>query len=170
MNLEILRIAVILIMLALASYFDLFNKRVIDDRIYQICLVIGLGFLLFDNPWGAIPVIAVISFTMIVGLGFFAIGAWGGADAKLLIAMSVIQPFWSSPFPFEKLLIHPVVSMATFANALILAVIVCMPYAIKQRSLKVTIPFVPFFLVGYIILILKGDLLTWIIKYGSMFL
>tara|TARA_R110000824_G_scaffold121647_4_gene277918 strand:+ start:1790 stop:2263 length:474 start_codon:yes stop_codon:yes gene_type:complete len=157
-------------MLAMASYFDIFNKRLVDDRIYQISTVLGLGLLLYDNPWGWIPVIAVISITTIIGLGFFVIGAWGGADAKLLIAISVIQPFWSSPFPFEKLLIHPVVSMATFANALILAMIVCIPFAIKQRSLNVTIPFVPFFLVGYVFLILKGDLMSWIVIYGNMFL
>ena len=170
MNLEILRIVLIVIMLAIASYFDIFNKRHIDVRISQIFGVIGVGLLLFDNPWGWINVALIVSVTVIIGTVFYLIGIWGGADLKLIIAISLIQPFWSSPFPFEKLTFHPFVSFGVLANAALLSALIMLPVVIKKKTFKLTIPFVPYMLIGYLILILKGDLMTWIVKYGNMFL
>ena len=159
------RIGLIVVMLGIVSYFDIFNNKDIPDKIYRFFAGLGIVLLLYDNPWGWIPVIGSIGVSVIVGMGLFVIGAWGGADAKVMLAVALLQPIWTSPFPYEKMAIHPITAITMMSNAAVIAGLVFLPVVILRKSTDIKIAFLPFLSLGYVFTVLKGDILLWIRKY-----
>ena len=165
MDIEIARIGLIIAMLSIVSYFDIFKNKNIPDMIYRVFAVIGIVLLLYNNPWGWIPVISRIGLSVIVGMGLFIIGAWGGADAKVMFAVALLQPIWTSPFPYEKMALHPFTAIIMMSNAAMIAGLVYLPVVVLRKSAKIKIAFLPFLSLGYLFTVLKGDMLLWIKKY-----
>lgn len=165
MDIEIARIGLIIAMLSIVSYFDIFKNKNIPDMIYRVFAVIGIVLLLYNNPWGWIPVISSIGLSVIVGMGLFIIGAWGGADAKVMFAVALLQPIWTSPFPYEKMALHPFTAIIMMSNAAMIAGLVYLPVVVLRKSAKIKIAFLPFLSLGYLFTVLKGDMLLWIKKY-----
>ena len=159
------RIGLIIVMLGIVSYFDIFKNKNIPDMIYRVFAVIGIVLLLYNNPWGWIPVISSIGLSVIVGMGLFIIGAWGGADAKVMFAVALLQPIWTSPFPYEKMALHPFTAIIMMSNAAMIAGLVYLPVVVLRKSAKIKIAFLPFLSLGYLFTVLKGDMLLWIKKY-----
>lgn len=162
---EMARISVVIGILAISTYYDIYNNKNVPDIIYRAGIVLGAIFLIFDNPWGWIPVIGSIGLSVIVGMGLFIVGAWGGADAKIMFAITVLHPIWSSPFPYEKMALHPFTAIIMMSNAAMIAGLVYLPIVIFKRNTKMKIAFLPFLSLGYLFTILKGDILLWIKKY-----
>ena len=165
MDIEIARIGLIIAMLSIVSYFDIFKNKNIPDMIYRVFAVIGIVLLLYNNPWGWIPVISSIGLSVIVGMGLFIVGAWGGADAKVMFAVALLQPIWTSPFPYEKMALHPFTAIIMMSNAAMIAGLVYLPVVVLRKSAKIKIAFLPFLSLGYLFTVLKGDMLLWIKKY-----
>tara|TARA_R110002060_G_scaffold38027_1_gene49178 strand:+ start:294 stop:806 length:513 start_codon:yes stop_codon:yes gene_type:complete len=165
LDIEIARIGLIIAMLSIVSYFDIFKNKNIPDMIYRVFAVIGIVLLLYNNPWGWIPVISSIGLSVIVGMGLFIIGAWGGADAKVMFAVALLQPIWTSPFPYEKMALHPFTAIIMMSNAAMIAGLVYLPVVVLRKSAKIKIAFLPFLSLGYLFTVLKGDMLLWIKKY-----
>lgn len=159
------RIGLIVVMLGIVSYFDIFNNKDVPDMIYRVFSVLGIVLLLYDNPWGWIPVMISIGVSVIVGMGLFFIGAWGGADAKVMLAVALLQPIWTSPFPYEKMAIHPFTAIMMMSNAAMIAGLVYLPIVVLRKSTDIKIAFLPFLSLGYVFTVLKGDILLWIRKY-----
>ena len=159
------RIGLIVVMLGIVSYFDIFNNKDVPDMIYRVFSVLGIVLLLYDNPWGWIPVMISIGVSVIVGMGLFFIGAWGGADAKVMLAVALLQPIWTSPFPYEKMAIHPFTAIIMMSNAAMIAGLVYLPIVVLRKSTDIKIAFLPFLSLGYVFTVLKGDILLWIRKY-----
>ena len=162
---EMARISVVISMLAISTYYDIYNNKNVPDMIYRAGIVLGAIFLIFDNPWGWIPVIGSIGLSVIVGMGLFIIGAWGGADAKIMLAVAFLHPIWTSPFPYEKMALHPFTAIIMISNAAMIAGLVYLPIVIFKRNSKMKIAFLPFLSLGYLFTVLKGDMLLWIKKY-----
>ena len=151
-----------MVMLGIVSYFDIFNNKDIPDKIYRVFAVIGIVLLLYNNPWGWIPVLISIGVSVIVGMGLFFIGAWGGADAKVMLAVSLLQPIWTSPFPYEKVALHPITSVMMMTNGAMIAGLAFLPVVLLRKSTDIKIAFLPFLSLGYVFTVLKGDILLWI--------
>ena len=156
------RIGVIVVMLGIVSYFDIFNNKDIPDKIYRFFAALGFVLLLYNNPWGWIPVMISVGVSVIVGMGLFFIGAWGGADAKVMLAVALLQPIWTSPFPYEKVALHPITPIIMMSNGAVIAGLVFLPVVIFRKTTDIKIAFLPFLSLGYLFTILKGDILLWI--------
>ena len=162
LDFEVARIGLIVMMLGIVSYFDIFNKKDIPDMIYRFFAALGIVLLLYNNPWGLIPVLVSIGVSVIVGMGLFFIGAWGGADAKVMLAVALLQPIWTSPFPYEKVALHPYTALMMMSNGAMIAGLVFLPVVIFRKTTDIKIAFLPFLSLGYIFTVLKGDMLLWI--------
>ena len=162
LDFEVVRIGLIVVMLGIVSYFDIFNKKDIPDMIYRVFAVLGIVLLSFNNPWGLIPVLVSVGVSVIVGMSLFFIGAWGGADAKVMLAVALLQPIWTSPFPYEKMALHPFTAIIMMSNAAMIAGLVYLPVVVLRKSAKIKIAFLPFLSLGYVFTVLKGDMLLWI--------
>jgi len=170
MTIELIRIGAVFSILVIASYFDIFNNKDIPDWIYKIGIGIGAVLLAIDNPWSWVAVGASVAISVIIGMGLYIIGAWGGADAKITWAVAVLHPIWSSPFPFEKAVMHPLTAIGMLGNAAILTTFVYLPVVLWRKTTNFKIAFLPMMLGGYVILMLKGDFLIWIKNYIFMVL
>ena len=84
------------IMLAYTSYLDL-KKREVEDRIWVIFGACGVILQIYGIYSGAtVPLILGISVGLasVIGLGIFFLGLYGGADAKALIVLAVVLPYF----------------------------------------------------------------------------
>ena len=83
-------------MLAYTSYLDL-KKREVEDRIWVIFGACGVILQIYGIYSGAtVPLILGISVGLasVIGLGIFFLGLYGGADAKALIVLAVVLPYF----------------------------------------------------------------------------
>ena len=87
------------------SYQDYVNREV-EDYIWGLLLVLG-GII---DTWIAIKSFTAVNWILwglnallgiTIGLLFFYVGAWGGADSKALMVLSLLWPFTTINNPFE---------------------------------------------------------------------
>ncbi len=123
MELEILRVLVCLPFLAYACYTDLRTRRV-SNRVWLVMIVVGAALALYELLRGdymfLLRLVLATAFIYAVVYLLFRIRAFGGADAKSIIAISVVLPMFpelyaggyylpllgipgANPFPFSVL-------------------------------------------------------------------
>jgi len=96
--LDVVRLAVSFIFLLYASWHD-FKKREVSNRVWIIYGPVGLVltlysvYLLNDIYWLFLLGLSAV-LTLILSIGFFYLGLFGGADAKLLICLSLAMPWY----------------------------------------------------------------------------
>ncbi|MEM3395582.1 MAG: prepilin peptidase [Nitrososphaerota archaeon] len=114
----LVNVIIVLLALLYASYLDL-KKREIDDWVWIASVVIGFPIMLYDQliiqeAHNIILVIVSISLTIVLGIGFYKAGFYGGADAKALITISLVLPLMHN-----GVRIHPFLPISTLLNGLI---------------------------------------------------
>lgn len=113
-----INIIIILLTLIYASYLDL-KKREIDDWVWIVSVVVGFPIMLYEQLiiQGAAYVyllIVSIVLTIVLAIGFYKAGLYGGADAKALITIALLLPL-----AFDGVRIHPFLPISTLLNGLI---------------------------------------------------
>ncbi|ADI73598.1 Peptidase A24B, FlaK domain protein [Methanohalobium evestigatum Z-7303] len=129
----LLKIFFFLPFLLYSCYSDLKTRRV-PNKLWSFMLVPGMIFVIYDliNYGFAHLVHLLISFVFIFGFVYvlFSFNAFGGADAKLMIIISIIIPAFPEIDMFGYTLpLNPVppinlFAFSVFANAVILTIIV----------------------------------------------
>lgn len=126
MDFELVRIALALAMLGIASFQDL-RKREVSDMLW-IVFGIGAGMIyIFDFPTSlAEQAMVAISLGLTAGISFgiYKSGMFGGADALGLIVLAAIVPTHSGQW-IETIIpqatFHPIASLIVLSNAIILS-------------------------------------------------
>tara|TARA_B100000949_G_C14173797_1_gene404468 strand:- start:353 stop:811 length:459 start_codon:yes stop_codon:yes gene_type:complete len=88
----------VLTCLAIGTYFDVFNKRMIPNIIWTLGLIVGIiGFIITGYT---ILFIKIVELAGIFLLAYFItrIGFMGGADAQALVFMTFLLPVGDSLF------------------------------------------------------------------------
>ncbi len=115
-----LTIPIVSATLLYASYKD-FKTREIEDIVWIIpsCLGLLINFYIFylddfSYVWMYLLGIAV---TGALAFAIYFAGLYGGADAKALLMVALVDPFTSAPYR-----IHGLTGLSTFTNGMILSV------------------------------------------------
>lgn len=130
---ETFKLAACLPFLLYSSYSDLKTRRV-SNRVWKLMLLSLSVFVLYETMQGGTPYVLrlLFSFFFIFALTYllFRLKAFGGADAKALIVLSILVPVYpvlelgGQSFPLLGVPSHGVFSLAVFENALLLTAIV----------------------------------------------
>lgn len=113
-------------MLSIGSYYDL-KTREVDDRLWMVFG--GAGLVLY--PWeyyvsrataDVQMVLVSVSLTAVIAIALYRYGFFGGADAKALVAVSVILPVYYPLTSFSY--VHPVTGIMVLTNAVLFALVV----------------------------------------------
>ncbi|MDW8084328.1 MAG: prepilin peptidase [Candidatus Caldarchaeum sp.] len=110
---------IVSITLLYSSYLDL-KKREVEDVVWVVPSVVGLALnAYFSYPlgleWLVRYVVVVVLSTGLAFALYFA-GLYGGADAKAIACVSIVQPFTSS-----QPNIHGITSLTMLTNGMILS-------------------------------------------------
>lgn len=119
-----LRVLVSLIFLAYASWSDL-RKREVSNKVWVIfaplALALTLQFLVF-SPELLYGFVLSFVITSVLSIALFYAGAFGGADAKALICLSLALPSYPTYlFQPSFSLLSPLFPVSVFCNAVLLA-------------------------------------------------
>ena len=110
-----IRIAICLIMLTIASIMDL-KKREISDKVWIISGSAAIVLLIIDlNNLDLVFYAISLSITSMIAYAIYKTGLFGGADAKALIVISLLLPFYDVKNSF-----HNIVALTVFTNSVIL--------------------------------------------------
>jgi preflagellin peptidase FlaK len=112
-----IRLAACAAMLVLASIMDI-KKREISDKVWVGFGALGLlitGIEFFNNSINILQYAIGIAITTPIGYGIYRSGLFGGADAKALIAIAILVPFYDMPYK-----IHGLPSFTILTNATVL--------------------------------------------------
>ena len=199
---DIISAALSFLFFTYASYSDL-KTRTVDNNVWIIMICCGIALLPFKiGLYSLVSIAFMVSFAFLVYyLGIILCkahvlrrGIYGGADAKAIIALSILMPVWpSESFPIffslsvvlNGLLISLMVPLGTFIYNIFKKEIsfpqcfLAVPikgnpneekwwiYAKKNGKTYVTpkIPFILFLLMGYIVSLVYGDLITLLLFY-----
>ena len=144
--------------LAIGTYFDVFNKRMIPDIIWEAGMAVGILGLIFYGfghqfssiEFAEVAVVSLVGLIIAKPLGKF--GILGGADIQALILLTFIFPFGESLFIMN--------------NSFLIAGILLPPYFIyKGLSLKdwgnFKMPFILFMYLGTLAHMVIGN---WFLK------
>ena len=194
---NIISAALSFLFLAYASYSDL-KTRTVDNKVWIIMICCGMVLLPFKiDLYCLVSIAFMVSFAFLIYyLGVFLSNIHllrsricGGADAKAIIALSILMPLWPSEyFPIffslsvvlNGLLISLMVPLGIFIYNISKKEIsfpqcfLAIPtkgnpdeekwwiYAKKKGKTYVTpkIPTIPFLLLGYIVSLVYGDIIT----------
>lgn len=143
------RFAAGLMILLWASYSD-FKTRTAPNLLWLILGATGIILLLIEYITIGFEILSLIVIPLIFALAYllFRVGIiFGGADAKALMALSILIPFWPhiNGFPlWESLMPFPWV---IFSNAIILFLFIP-PILLVFNTIKQNIDF-PYSLLGY---------------------
>lgn len=117
---ELWNTAIASITLLYSSYLDL-KKREVEDIVWIVPSALGLALnLYFFYPFGFEQLVRyglVVLVSTALAFAFYFAGLYGGADAKAITAISIIQPF-STTMPQ----IHGVTSLTVLSNGMILSI------------------------------------------------
>ena len=114
-----LTIAIVSVTLLYASYKD-FKTREIEDIVWVIPA--GLGLLInfykfyLDGFTGILLYVIGIIVTGALAFAIYFAGLYGGADAKALLMVSIVDPFTTGPYK-----LHGLTGITTFTNGMILS-------------------------------------------------
>jgi preflagellin peptidase FlaK len=120
-----LRVLVSLIFLAYASWSD-FRKREVSNKVWVIFAPLALAltslqFLVF-SPQSLRTFALSFVITSVLSITLFYAGAFGGADAKALICLSLVLPSYPTDLLQPSFsLISPLFPISVFCNAVLLA-------------------------------------------------
>lgn len=130
---EALKLAACLPFLLYSSYSDLKTRRV-SNRVWKLMLLSLSAFVLYEAVLGGTSYVLrlLFSFFFIFALTYllFRLKAFGGADAKSLIVLSILVPVYPAlellgqNFPLLGVPPHGLFSLTVFENALLLTSIV----------------------------------------------
>ncbi|MGI0085092.1 MAG: prepilin peptidase [Nitrososphaerales archaeon] len=98
MNLDVisLNIGIASVTLLLTSYLDL-KKREVEDKVWIVFGAVGVVLEIYEVLNGVTSVVNLliaILLAAVVGLGIFFFGLYGGADAKALIVIAILVPYF----------------------------------------------------------------------------
>jgi len=149
-TLDIIRLVVGTIILGYACYTDL-KTRMAPNILWIIMGGVGAILLIIQYLTGNIQnplyllfiplIIAIVYVFFYVGLIF------GGADAKAIMSLAILNPFWPSLFDYPQ---HPSVmpfSWVIFSNSIIIFLLIP-PSLLVYNAIKREVEF-PFALIGY---------------------
>lgn len=98
--LQVIKIALVSIFLIYACFLDI-KSRVVPNRVWKAMLIAVSPLLayeiywtLLDNPFSLIPAGIGVSFMILLAYVIYAINAYGGADAKALMSLALLFPFY----------------------------------------------------------------------------
>ena len=132
-TLELTRITLSLIALAASSYHDYKTRRV-PDTIPKILIPTATTLTLADillQPNPQTKLLTYAAYTAITATIFYAIaytGLFGGADAKIMIALSLATPWQPTTIKPTLGITFPILPISILNNSLLLAV-TSLPYA-----------------------------------------
>ncbi len=110
-----IRIAICLIMLIIASIMDL-KKREISDKVWIVSGSIGIVLFIIDlNNLDLVFYAISLGITGMISYAIYRTGLFGGADAKALIVIALLLPFYDVKNSF-----HNMVALTVFTNSVIL--------------------------------------------------
>jgi preflagellin peptidase FlaK len=159
----IAKILLCLAFLSYASYRDIKERRV-GNRVWLIMLAAFSPFIIYELATSSSPVTYLIQMAVSFGLIFvfsyvlFYLGAFGGADAKLLMVMSIVFPFYpaftmgGTYFPTEGIPIMNFFTFTVFGNSILLTIIVPLGlfiYNLSRPDVKTTLKKPYFMFIGY---------------------
>jgi preflagellin peptidase FlaK len=122
---DLIRIVVALVMLALASYFDL-KKREVSDMLWIVFAVAAGIFYVFDYPTSmdeAASIMISMALTAAISYGIYRSGLFGGADMLALITLSGFVPLYNPNTLFSSggVVFHSFAPLIVLTNAIILS-------------------------------------------------
>lgn len=112
-----IRLIACAVMLVLASLMDL-KKREISDKVWISFAGLGLLITAIEFSNNSINLLQYglgIAVTAPIAYAIYRVGLFGGADAKALVAIAMLVPFYDMPFK-----IHGFTSFTVLTNATIL--------------------------------------------------
>jgi preflagellin peptidase FlaK len=102
-EIEQLKVIVCMLILVYACYLDI-KERSVTNTLWVIMIALGIPFAFYNIIICGIPFLIAffysLAFTFALAYVFFKLNFFGGADAKCLIAISVLIPTTSLPDPF----------------------------------------------------------------------
>lgn len=123
MDFELVRIAIALAMLGIASFLDL-RKREVSDLLW-VAFGIAAGIVyIFDfpaSPAEQATVALSLAFTAGISFGIYKSGMFGGADALGLVVLAAIVPTYSGQVALSQVTFHPISPLIVLSNAIILS-------------------------------------------------
>jgi Flp pilus assembly protein protease CpaA len=126
--------------LMIAAGFDL-RSRQIPDTLSVLVIVWGLAaFVAGWQPVSFWSMLGGLGVALVIGMAFFALGAFGGGDVKMLSALG---------FALGLELLVPTLFWIAVAGGLVAAVYLCR----KQRE----VPYLPALVLGLLLFILIGE-------------
>lgn len=130
---EILKVLACMPFLLYACYADIKTRRV-SNEVWFMMFGVGFIFIMYDLMTYGIPYLIrnVLTFLFIFAFVYilFQFGAFGGADAKVLMVISLIIPTYpdivigSTSFPINGVPLFNIFAFSVFGNSVILTVIV----------------------------------------------
>ena len=163
---EILKVLACMPFLLYACYADIKTRRVANE-VWVVMFGVGFIFIMYDLMTYGLPYLIrnILSFIFIFAFVYmlFQFGAFGGADAKVLMVISLIIPTFpvisigSTSLPLEGIPLINLFAFSVFGNSIILTIIVPIGLflynLIKNPSESLRRPFYMF--IGYIMPISK---------------
>ncbi|WP_094227235.1 A24 family peptidase C-terminal domain-containing protein [Methanolobus psychrotolerans] len=163
---EILKVLACMPFLLYACYADIKTRRV-SNEVWFMMFGVGFIFIMYDLMTYGLPYLIrnILSFLFIFAFVYilFQFGAFGGADAKVLMVISLIIPTFptitlaSTSFPINGTPIINLFAFSVFGNSVILTVIVPIGLflynLVKNPSESLRRPFYMF--IGYVMPISK---------------
>ncbi len=115
-----------LFFLVWASRMDL-RTRIVPNRIWKLFVISAAPFTIYELLFYPHPTLEIflaltqLFFVSGLALAFYYLGFYGGADAKALIVLSVLFPFYPEFGPFPVLFRGISFSFSTLANSVMFA-------------------------------------------------
>lgn len=110
-----------LAMLSIGSYYDL-KSREVDDRLWAVFGGAGMVIYVWEYVSTAtvdVPMALIsVSLTTAIAMALYRYDFFGGADAKALVAVSVILPVYH---PLMSFYVHPITAITVLTNAVLFA-------------------------------------------------
>jgi preflagellin peptidase FlaK len=130
---EILKVLACMPFLLYACYSDIKTRRVVNE-VWYMMFGVGFIFIMYDFMTYGIPYLVrnILTFLFIFAFVYilFQFGAFGGADAKVLMVISLIIPTFpvieigSTYLPLDGIPLFNIFAFSVFGNSVILTVIV----------------------------------------------
>ncbi|UVS70106.1 prepilin peptidase [Nitrososphaera viennensis] len=114
-----------LAMLSIGSYYDL-KTREVNDRLWMVFGGAGLVLYAWEYASGVTAdvqmILVSVSLTAAIAIALYRYGFFGGADAKALVAVSVILPVYH--LLMSSFYVHPLTGITVLTNAVLFALVV----------------------------------------------
>ena len=123
-------------MLSIGAYYDL-KTREVDDRLWMVFGAAGLALYAWEYASRVAAdvqmILVSVSLTAAIAVALYRYGFFGGADAKALVAISVILPVYN---PLMSFYVHPMTGITVLTNAVLFALVVPL-YNVLSNLVKV---------------------------------